>query len=70
MVRLACGGRAQRTPAEQTLGLRRAYLPRAGYAFVAGFPMPLACCWAIVDVTARSSRNVFVRFLIQPVSIS
>jgi len=31
----------QRGLAERTLGLRRVYLPRAGYAFAAGFPMPL-----------------------------
>jgi hypothetical protein len=31
----------QRGLAERTLGLRRVYLPRAGYAFAVGFPMPL-----------------------------
>jgi len=31
----------QRGLAEATLGLRRVYLPRAGYAFAAGFPVPL-----------------------------
>ena len=30
----------QRGLAERTLGLRRVYLPRAGYAFAAGFPVP------------------------------
>lgn len=32
----------QRIAAERILGLRRAYLPRAGFAFAAGFPIELA----------------------------
>jgi hypothetical protein len=32
----------QRLLAERTLGFGRAYLPRAGYAFAAGFPVWLA----------------------------
>ena len=31
----------QRALAERTLGLRRVRLPRAGYVFAAGFPVPL-----------------------------
>jgi hypothetical protein len=36
----------QRLLAEQVLGLRRIYLPRAGYGFTAGFPVRLAARFA------------------------
>ena len=37
----------QRPLAERVLGLRRAYLPRAGYAFAVGFPVWLAGFYAL-----------------------
>ena len=40
----------QRGLAERTLGLRRVYLPRAGYAFAAGFPVPLLAIYKMRSI--------------------
>ena len=46
---------AQRLLAERVLGLRRAYLPRAGFAFTAGFP---AWRWNVYARRALRSRSM------------
>jgi len=50
----------QRELAERALGLRRAYLPRAGFAFAVGFPAWLAGFYALRAV-ARGLTVVDVR---------
>ncbi|MGH7335046.1 MAG: hypothetical protein ACREKS_20355 [Candidatus Rokuibacteriota bacterium] len=48
----------QRLLAERALGLRRAFLPRAGYTFAVGFPVPLH---AVYEARALAGGFTVVR---------